>query len=260
MKCYNSVMSNLVIISSGHNNFSNELQSPAWQRQVVKHHTSEPSSNRSIVTRNFATARAVFRSFSFFFFFFFFFLLKTGPAMAEKSDPVWRPWHTLEPSSTIDFDHEWLEDISQLRNLLESFQDSLRFQSLLLKTIFFFMIGVVCLLGRSSNSTYTCTSFGQNSQTKTRTHTHGHTHKQVHSSYCADHLKKSANRKAQTRKAFVSLTGLICAFRSADFLRWCLFPKRNLTHNLFFLFPIVFGINNILYVSLLRLTYEHIFR
>ena len=36
---------------------------------------------------------------------------------------------------------------------------------------------------------------------------------------------------------------LICAFRSADFLRWCLFPKRNLTHNLFFLFPIVFGIN-----------------
>ena len=29
---------------------------------------------------------------------------------------------------------------------------------------------------------------------------------------------------------------LICAFRSADFLRWCLFPKRNLTHNLFFYF------------------------
>ena len=36
---------------------------------------------------------------------------------------------------------------------------------------------------------------------------------------------------------------LICAFRSADFLRWCLSPERNLTHNLFFLFPIVFGIN-----------------
>ena len=32
------------------------------------------------------------------------------------------------------------------------------------------------------------------------------------------------------------LTELICAFRSAGFLRWCLFPKRNLTHNLFFYF------------------------
>ena len=50
------------------------------------------------------------------------------------------------------------------------------------------------------------------------------------------HLRKSADRKAQTsvRKAFVPLTGLICAFRSADFLRWCLSPERNLTHNLFF--------------------------
>ena len=58
------------------------------------------------------------------------------------------------------------------------------------------------------------------------------------------HLRKSADRKAQIRKAFVPLTGLICAFRSADFLRWCLFSERNLTHNLFFfLFPIVFGIN-----------------
>ena len=28
--------------------------------------------------------------------------------------------------------------------------------------------------------------------------------------------------KAQIRNAFVPLTGLICAFRSADFLRWCL--------------------------------------
>ena len=50
------------------------------------------------------------------------------------------------------------------------------------------------------------------------------------------HLRKSADRKAQIRKAFVPLTELICAFRSADFLRWCLFPKRNLTHNLFFYF------------------------
>ena len=57
------------------------------------------------------------------------------------------------------------------------------------------------------------------------------------------HLRKSADRKAQIRKAFVVVTGLICAFRSADFLRWCLSPERNLTHNLFFLFPIVFGIN-----------------
>ena len=57
------------------------------------------------------------------------------------------------------------------------------------------------------------------------------------------HLRKSADRTAEIRKAFVPLTGLICAFRSADFLRWCLSSERNLTHNLFFLFPIVFGIN-----------------
>ena len=50
------------------------------------------------------------------------------------------------------------------------------------------------------------------------------------------HLRKSADRKAQIRRAFVPLTGLICAFRSADFLRWCLSSKRNLTHNLFFYF------------------------
>ena len=57
------------------------------------------------------------------------------------------------------------------------------------------------------------------------------------------HLRKSADRKAYIRKVFVPLTGLICAFRSADFLRWCLSSERNFTHNLFFLFPIVFGIN-----------------
>ena len=57
------------------------------------------------------------------------------------------------------------------------------------------------------------------------------------------HVRKSADRKAQITKAFVPLTGLICAFRSADFLRWCLSSERNLTHNLFFLSPIVFGIN-----------------
>ena len=61
--------------------------------------------------------------------------------------------------------------------------------------------------------------------------------------YCYYHLRKSADRKAQIRKAFVPLTELICAFRSADFLRWCLSSERNLTHNFFFLFPIVFGIN-----------------
>ena len=56
------------------------------------------------------------------------------------------------------------------------------------------------------------------------------------------HLRKSAYKKAQIRKAFVPLTGLICAVRSADFLRWCLSSECNLTHNLF-VFPIVFGFN-----------------
>ena len=51
-------------------------------------------------------------------------------------------------------------------------------------------------------------------------------------------LRKSADCKAQIRKTFVSLTGLICALRSADFLRWCLYPKCNLTHNLFFYFQL----------------------
>ena len=52
------------------------------------------------------------------------------------------------------------------------------------------------------------------------------------------HPRKSADRKAQIRKAFVSLTILICALRSADFLGWCLSPERNLmiTYNLFFYF------------------------
>ena len=46
----------------------------------------------------------------------------------------------------------------------------------------------------------------------------------------------SADRKAQIRKAFVPRTGLIFAFRSADFLRWCLSSERNLRHNLFFFY------------------------
>ena len=56
------------------------------------------------------------------------------------------------------------------------------------------------------------------------------------------HLKKSADRKAQISPASGTNAFLICAFRSADFLRWCLSSKRTLTHNLFLLFPIVFGI------------------
>ena len=39
------------------------------------------------------------------------------------------------------------------------------------------------------------------------------------------HLRKSSDRKAQIRKVFVPLTGLICAFLSEDFLRWCLSPS-----------------------------------
>ena len=63
------------------------------------------------------------------------------------------------------------------------------------------------------------------------------------------HLWKSADRKSTKliRKAFVPLTGLICAFEFADFLRWCLSSERILTHNLFFLFPIVFSINILTY-------------
>ena len=57
------------------------------------------------------------------------------------------------------------------------------------------------------------------------------------------HLRKSADRKAQISPVSGMNAFLICAFRSADFLRWCLSPERNLTHNLFLLFPIVFGIN-----------------
>ena len=53
------------------------------------------------------------------------------------------------------------------------------------------------------------------------------------------HLKKSSDRKAQIRKASVPLTGLICAFRSEDFLRWCLSPSATSRTISFFLFPIV---------------------
>ena len=42
--------------------------------------------------------------------------------------------------------------------------------------------------------------------------------------------------KHKSGRRFFPPPGLICAFRSADFLRWCLSPERNLTHNLFFYF------------------------
>ena len=57
------------------------------------------------------------------------------------------------------------------------------------------------------------------------------------------HLRKPSDRKAQISPVSETNAFLICAFRSEDFLRWCLSSERNLTHNLFFLFPIVFGIN-----------------
>ena len=56
------------------------------------------------------------------------------------------------------------------------------------------------------------------------------------------HLRKSADRKAQIRKAFVPLTELICAFRSADFSGGVI-PQAQPHAQSLFLFPIVFGIN-----------------
>ena len=56
------------------------------------------------------------------------------------------------------------------------------------------------------------------------------------------HLRKPADRKAQISSVSGTNAFLICAFRSADFLRWCLFPKRNLTHYLFFYFQFIFSI------------------
>ena len=50
---------------------------------------------------------------------------------------------------------------------------------------------------------------------------------------------KSADRKAQIRKAFVPLTGLICAFRSADFQVVFILRAQPRAQSLFSLFPIV---------------------
>ena len=57
------------------------------------------------------------------------------------------------------------------------------------------------------------------------------------------HLRKSADRKAQVSPVSGTNAFLICVFRSADFLRWCLSSKRNLTHNLFFSISNSFSIN-----------------
>ena len=60
------------------------------------------------------------------------------------------------------------------------------------------------------------------------------------------HLRKSADRKAQIRKAFVPLTELICAFRSADFSQVVFIPQAQPHAQSLFLFPIVFGINSLM--------------
>ena len=53
------------------------------------------------------------------------------------------------------------------------------------------------------------------------------------------HLRKFSDRNAQISPVSGMNAFLVCALRFADFLGWCLSPERNLTHNLFFLFPIV---------------------
>ena len=57
------------------------------------------------------------------------------------------------------------------------------------------------------------------------------------------HLRKSADRKAQISPVSEKNAFLICAFRSADFLRWCLFTQVQPHAQSLFLFPIVFRIN-----------------
>ena len=56
------------------------------------------------------------------------------------------------------------------------------------------------------------------------------------------YLRKSTDRKAQIRKAFVQFCGLICALRSVDFSGKVYHPEPPHAQSLF-LFPIVFGIN-----------------
>ena len=57
------------------------------------------------------------------------------------------------------------------------------------------------------------------------------------------YLRKSTDRKAQIRKAFVQFRGLICALRSVDFSGKVYHPEPPHAQYLF-LFPIVFGINS----------------
>ena len=57
------------------------------------------------------------------------------------------------------------------------------------------------------------------------------------------YLRKSTDRKAQIRKAFVQFSGLICALRSVDFSGKVYHPEPPHAQSLF-LFPIVFGINS----------------
>ena len=56
------------------------------------------------------------------------------------------------------------------------------------------------------------------------------------------YLRKSTDRKAQIRKAFVQLSRLICALRSQIFSGKVYDPEPPHAQSLF-LFPIVFGIN-----------------
>ena len=56
------------------------------------------------------------------------------------------------------------------------------------------------------------------------------------------YLRKSTDRKAQIRKAFVQFSGLICALRYVDFSGKVYHPEPPHAQSLF-LFPIVFGIN-----------------
>ena len=53
------------------------------------------------------------------------------------------------------------------------------------------------------------------------------------------HLRKFADRKAQISSVSGTNAFLICAFRSADFLGWCLSPRWQPHAQISFLFPIV---------------------
>ena len=59
------------------------------------------------------------------------------------------------------------------------------------------------------------------------------------------YLRKSTDRKAQIRKAFVQLSRLICALRSVDFFSGKVYHPEPPHAQCLFLFPIVFGINSL---------------